>query len=355
MKRIIALAMVIAMILLCFTGCMYSENHITINEDGTGTLKSRVEIEKSAYDQVLKTMGVMEGDMNLGAMHVETIDGVEYYVEEETMAFESFGALAELLENEGYTGVYVSAEGIRYVFRSESGKEQLDEMEALGVDAKSAVSAKIIITMPQDIVKTTGTLLEDGKSAEFVFDGESAYKIQDIMVSTAKEAEQPSISGVKSKKTYENARTVTVADASGIAKVEYKYKKPDAKAYGKYQEMGLTETFAKNGTYTVRVYDGYGNKATRTFTIKDTAKPTISGAKHKGEYTSARTLKFSDNCKVAGVKLTINGESFKLNASQIHNGVTLSDEGDYKVVVTDVNGNTRTRTFSIGKAEETEE
>lgn len=347
MKRKIALMLVLMMVMLCFTGCMHGENHIKINEDGSGVITARTEIEKAVYDQIAASMGMTMEDMGMEGTTVETIDGVEYYVTEETVSFGSFDELTAALEENGYTGVYASETGLRYVFDSGVTEEEVKAMEEQGFDLGDAMSAKVIITMPQEIVKTTGTLSEDKMSAEFYFEGNALYDVHDVMVSTAEETTKPTLSGYTAKKTYNSARTVVASDASGIQKVQYKYKKSADADYGKYKSMGLTKTFTKSGTYMVRAYDNYGNKITKSFTIKDTSKPKVSGVKNKGEYTSERSLQFTDNCAVSSVKLTLNGESFKLNAEQIANGVTLSDEGTYKITVKDVNGNSRTVTFTM--------
>jgi len=347
MKKGIVLILVLMMVMFCFTGCMYGEEHITLNADGTGTMASRIEIEKAVYDELMTGLGMSMEDMGMEGASVETVDGIECYVFTETAEFDSLEALAETLEEGGYTGVYVSQTGIRYVFDSGTSEEDVAEMEAMGFDLGDSMAVKIAVTMPDEIVMTTGTLSEDKMTAEFHIEGNALYELHDIVVSTAAETKKPTINGYTAKKTYNSARTVTVKDASGIKKVQYKYKKPGADAYGKYQTMDLTATFAKNGTYMVRAYDCYGNKTTKSFTIKDTKKPVIEGVENKKTYTTERVLTFSDNCGISSVKLTVNGESFKLNSTQIADGVRLSDEGDYKVVAKDVNGNSRTVTFTV--------
>ena len=67
----------------------------------------------------------------------------------------------------------------------------------------------------------------------------------------------------------------------------------------------------------------------KTFTIKDTKKPTVSGVKNGKTYIGAKVVKFKDNCGIA--KATLNGK-------KISSGKKISKKGSYKLVVTDING-----------------
>ena len=91
----------------------------------------------------------------------------------------------------------------------------------------------------------------------------------------------------------------------------------------------------------------YGNKTTKTFTIKDTTKPTVSGVTSGKTYSSEREITFKDNCGVKTAKLYCNGKRVSLSDDEIANGFYLGDTGSYKITVTDVNGNSRTVTFKI--------
>lgn len=77
-----------------------------------------------------------------------------------------------------------------------------------------------------------------------------------------------------------------------VASPEAAYQKGSAAAVS----FDLTQTLKKNGTYTVTAKDYYGNEAVKTFTIKDTKKPAVSGVKNGKTYIGAKVVKFKDNC-----------------------------------------------------------
>ena len=347
MKKVIALTTALIMLLVCFTGCMYSEDTLVINKDGSGHSVSVVRFEKAIVDEIGTSMDMTPEDMGIEGSVVKTIDGVEYYVVEESMDFATLDELKKGLEESGYENVYASEDGISYVFSSGVTKEDVEMMEEMGFDLGESMSAKLTITMPQEIVMTTGTLSEDKLGAEFYYEGKDFYKTQAVVVSLKEETTRPVISGAKHKKTYNSARTITAKDFSGIKKVQYKFKKPSAKKYGSYYKFNLTRTFTKNGTYTVCAYDYYGNKATRVFTIKDTKKPVVSGVSNKKTYSSERFLEFTDNCEVKSVELFIDGKEYEITEEDIFNGIYVGDSGEYKVIVKDVNGNSRTVRFTM--------
>ncbi|MDY3239041.1 MAG: hypothetical protein SOW80_02840 [Anaerovoracaceae bacterium] len=343
MKKYISVVLILALAVLCFTGCMSGEDKIIINEDGSGQSYSRIVMDKAVADQMLQSFDMTLEDLEMGEARVETVDGKESYVIEETMDFSDYEALKEGLESSGYSGIYASENGLRFVFSADVSKEDVAMMEELGFDLGDSMKASVSITMPNEITKTTGTLSEDKKTATFVFEGNDLYKTQDIMVSAAQETKKPTLSGVTSKKTYGSAKTVIAKDASGIKTA--KYKRNDGKYYSFTAD--LQKTFTKNGKYTVYATDYYGNKMVKTFTIKDTTRPTVSGVTSGKTYSSERTLYFKDNCEVKSVKCYIDGERATLPDDYLVNGVLASESGAYKFVVTDVNGNTRTVKFKI--------
>lgn len=343
MKKYISVVLILALAVLCFTGCMSGEDKIIINEDGSGQSYSKIVMEKEIVDQMLQSFGMTLDDLEMGEARVETVDGTESYVMEETVDFSDYAALKEGLKASDYSGIYASENGLRFVFSSGVSKEDVAAMEEMGFDLGDSMKASVSITMPKEIIKTTGTLSEDKKTATFVFEGNDLYKTQDIMVSAAEETKKPTLSGVTNKKTYGSAKTVTAADASGIKTA--KYKRNDGKYYS--FTSNLEKTFTKNGKYTVYATDYYGNKAVKTFTIKDKTRPTVSGVVSGKTYSSERTLYFEDNCEVKSVKCYIDGERVTMPDDYLENGAIASESGAYKFVVTDVNGNTRTVIFKI--------
>ena len=340
MKKLFAVMLSLVLI-MAMTGCMQGEDRIVINEDGSGESYSKIMMDKSVCDELSESFGMSLEDMGLEGAKVETVDGTEYYVTETTVGFASFDELKAGLEESGYSGIYAGDGGLRYVFDAGVSKEDLEQMEAMGFELGDSMKASISITMPKEILVTTGTLSEDKKTATFAFEGNDFYSIQDVMVSTAKETVKPVLSGITNKKTYGSAKTVTAKDASGIKNA--KYKKND----GKYYSFDIKKTFTKNGKYTVYATDYYGNKTTKTFTIKDTARLIVFGVTSGKTYSSERSITFKDNCGVKTAKLYRNGKRVSLSDDDIANGFYIGDAGSYKIIVTDVNGNSRTVTFKM--------
>lgn len=350
MKKMISVMLVLVLTVLCFTGCMYGEEHITLNEDGSGQCYSKLVVDKAVVDQIMEKTNMTPEDLGLGSAKLETVDGVESYVVEETTEFASYAELKAFLEDSRYTDVYVGAGGVRYVLDSGISKENLGGLESMGFDLGDSMKVSAAITMPEKILKTTGTLSEDGKTATFVIEGNDLYDVHDLMVSTAKETKKPTLSGITGGKTYGSAKTVTARDASGIKTA--KYKKND----GKYYSFDISREFTKNGKYTVYATDYYGNKTTKTFTIRDTTKPTVKYATASGKtvtvtngktYSAPKTLFFDDNCQVKSVKCYIDGTKASMPEDYLENGAMIDEAGSYKIVITDVNGNSRTVSFKI--------
>lgn len=341
MKKCFLLLMIIVMITLIFSGCVEAEHCTSVSENGSGQIYRKISINKSSLDLFLSTSNTTIEDLRLGVPSIHTIEGEEYYTFENKDSFNNLEELKELLANsEGYSDIYVNEDGIRFVVISTEIRKTLDEFDIVLDDS---IKVHYSISMPTKIEKTTGLLSEDKRSATFVYKGNDIYSTHDVMVSTAEETKKPTLSGVTSKKTYGSAKTVIAKDASGIKTA--KYKRNDGKYYS--FKADLQKTFTKNGKYTVYATDYYGNKMVKTFTIKDTTRPTVSGVTSGKTYSSEQTLYFEDNCEVKSVKCYIDGERATLPDDYLVNGVLASESGAYKFVVTDVNGNTRTVKFKI--------
>ena len=339
MKKILALVLMLALV-FTLGGCMYTTDELVINADGSGTSQTFVEVQKKAYDTLVKEMG---GSGNVDLFNgktptVVTKDGEEYYQLKDETKFTSLKELKAGLAESGYTDIVVSANSVRFCV--DAGLTQADYDEAaeayasLGVDMNSMVNCVMRIKMPKKIeaVSKNGTISADGYTAEFTLGMKDLIGYVEFMVSTAKEETAPSISGVTAKKVYNKAISFKVSDPSGIETATYQKNNGTAVAFA------CTQKVKKNGTYTVTAKDYYGNEAVKTFKIKDTKKPTVIGVKNGKTYTGAKVLKFKDNCGVA--KATLNGK-------KIVSGKKISKKGSYKLVVTDVNGLKTTVTFKI--------
>ena len=64
MKKLLSVILMVSMVFaLC--GCMYVEDHFTLNEDGSGNLYSYILIEKEVYDAMIGAAGsIMDEEMS---------------------------------------------------------------------------------------------------------------------------------------------------------------------------------------------------------------------------------------------------------------------------------------------------
>lgn len=350
MKKIVVSAVVLILI-MCLTGCAYTESNFEINKDGSGKITTTIRVEKTKYDYMIETLSDIGSKADVKFFkdknpQLVVIDEIEYYQIVEKHTFKSLEALEELLKDL-YDNVYVSETGVRFVI-NEKPQIPYEDMEKIyrevEIDLKDSVKTGISFTMPKKIINYSegGKLSQDGKTVTFTFDIETLSEPVDVMVSTAKEDEKPDIN-VTHKKTYRNAKTVTVSDASGIKSAQYKEKD------GEYVPFNLSHTFAKNGTYAVTAKDYYGNTRTRTFTLKDESKPKVKGATDGRTYTSSRKLSFSDNCGISSVTLYKGSQKTRLSQKEISSGLKLTSSADYKIFIKDINGNSRIVKFTINK------
>jgi len=87
--------------------------------------------------------------------------------------------------------------------------------------------------------------------------------------------------------------------------------------------------------YTLVVTDLAGNVTTITFTI-DTIDPVVTGVEHNQYYNTDRTITFNEG-------------SATLNSVPFTSGTTVTAEGTYVLIVTDLAGNVTTINFVIDK------
>lgn len=336
MKKILAVILSLALA-LSLSGCMYMGSTVVLNADGTGTIDALIEAEKEPYDLFLKNFGADSDIFGEDKPEVITKDGKEYYQFHQSVDFASLKDLKEALAEE-YENVMVSENGIRICMPASMTQADYDEAEAyykaLGADMSQLMKYVMTVKMPAKItaVSSIGTISEDGYTATFELELKDFVKKQEMMVSTAKEENAPTISGVKNGSTYNKAVTFTANDLSGIKSGVYRQNN------GKETSFDITKKLTKNGKYTVKVSDYYDNEKSVTFTIKDTKKPVVTGVKNKKTYIGAKTIKFKDNCGIS--KATLNGK-------KITSGKKVSKKASYKLVVTDVNGLKTTVSFKI--------
>jgi hypothetical protein len=92
-------------------------------------------------------------------------------------------------------------------------------------------------------------------------------------------------------------------------------------------------TVSDEGVYVLVVTDLANNVTTVNFTI-DTTAPVVTGVSNNAYYNSERLITFNEG-------------SATLNGSVFVSGTTVSDEGVYVLVVTDLANNVTTVNFTI--------
>lgn len=338
MKKISAMFLILALV-FTLGGCMYANESFVINADGSGTYEICMEFNKEKYDDFLEQF-TGESNINVFGEEIPVVikkDGVEYYQMKESVSFSSLEDLSDAL-SERYENVIVNKTGIRMCILNSiiepTYEEYRAKYEETDVELNTMLNMTVSFTMPEKIsaVSKLGTISADGYTATFELGMKDMTETIELMVSTEKESSAPTVSGVKNGSTYNKAVSFAVNDISGIKSAVYK------KDCGKNNAFDFSKKVTKNGKYTVKATDYYGNTRTVKFTIKDTKKPTVTGVKNGKTYTSEKTIKFKDNCAVS--KATLNGKKIK-------SGKTVSAKGSYKLVVTDVNGLKTTVSFKI--------
>ena len=337
MKKIIAMVLALTLIFtLC--GCMYTEDNLVVNKDGSGKSTTFIEVDKESYDTLCKDLGE---DLNIFEGYTPKVvekDGKKIYQVKEEVNFKSYDELVKGLKLADYEGVVVTKNSVRYYMSATMSEKEYNEskaqMAAMNSDIDSLVKCNVNITMPEKIVAASkkGKISADGYTASFNLCTKDFTETNEFMVSTAKESVAPDVNGATDGTRYNKSVTVKLNDASGIQEAAY------SKDGGNEIAMAFTQKFTKNGTYSVRAKDYYGNEANSTFVIKDTKKPSVTGVANKKTYKGARKIKFTDNCGI--VKATLNGK-------KIASGKKVNKKGSYKLVVTDVNGLKTSVAFKI--------
>lgn len=321
MKRWI-IALLGAGLILGLTGCgMKVETKFS--KDGSAKTRSLAfltdeELEGNADGTATYTMGDVEIKKE-NLLETRKVNGVTYNVF--TNGWEDYNAEDEE-QDERYN---VISEKEFYYFPTEL--QDLEESESAFVKGMmEAVTSgyefyDMSITFPYPVVCTNGTLSKDKKTVTF-----------DVLKgSTDPEGMYAYTS--KSKHFARLDKYITTEKVSVLCPI----KTTSVTLNGKKVKDPSDITLSKDGEYTIKVKHKYG---TETLTVvRDTVKPTISGAKNKQTYTKAVTLKFKDNTEFAYA--LVNDESVT------DSSVKLSDQGTYDVKAYDTAGNMKRIKFTI--------
>ena len=288
-KKILALMMALA-IMFAFTGCMSSNNEVTVKADGTADVYVDFSIDKTkmesvTYDVMLE-MAKAAADENATEADIikEAQDNTKDFMEgfEEGLLKDGEFKLEKSGDSEFYTmkadEKNVSMKDARDTFKEYDSKVWLSakafNMDLSGLldgvttgefeDAVSNVTFDMSFkaTLPYEIVKTNGKLSADKKTVEWSY---TSVKDDSRLYAFAADKTKPVVTGVKNGKSYKGKVTVKVSDKdSGVKSAVIKNTKT-GKTYAKFTG---SKKVTKKGKYSVTVTDNMGNKKTVKFTVK---------------------------------------------------------------------------------------
>lgn len=288
-KKILALMMALA-VMFAFTGCMSSNNEVTVKADGTADVYidfsiDKTKMEKVTYDLMLETAKAAADENATEADIIkEAQDNTKDFMEgfEEGLLKDGEFKLEKSGDSEFYTmkadEKNVSMKDARDTFKEYDSKAWLSakafNMDLSGLldgvttgefeDAVSNVTFDMSFkaTLPYEIVKTNGKLSADKKTVEWSY---TSVKDDSRLYAFAADKTKPSVTGVKNGKSYRGKVTVKVSDKdSGVKSAVIKNTKT-GKTYAKFTG---SKKVTKKGKYSVTVTDNMGNKKTVKFTVK---------------------------------------------------------------------------------------
>lgn len=288
-KKLLALVMAI-MVTFVFTGCMTSNNEVTVRADESADVYVDFNIDKTkmeniTYDMMLEiakaaadentteadikkeakdsTKDFMEsfeeGLLEGGEFNVEKTGGSEFYTmkaDEKNVSIKEAGNIFKEYDSKAWLSARAFNLDMSEFIKEFTSEEMDDAVDNVAFD----ISFKI--TFPYAIVKTNGDLSADKKTVEW-----SCTSVKDNfkLYAYAADKVKPVITGVKNGKSYKGKVTVKVSDKdSGVKSAVIKNIKT-GKTYAKF--TGIKKV-TKKGRYLVTVTDNMSNKKTAEFTIK---------------------------------------------------------------------------------------
>ena len=298
MKKLLSVTLIVALTFaLC--GCVYMEDHFTLNEDGSGNLYSYVLIEKEAYDALMGIADSMTGEEGTAEEIIEAaeaefpvinIEGIDYYEMEESQDFATIDELKAFLEAE-YEDVRVNAETISFtmiVDEEETDGMTYEEMRAeydsMGIDLDAAVQGYMLFNMPAPIVSTTGTIYEDEYTAIYYVDIKGMFDGVDVFVTTS----ETEAANEKIRNGVENTKITLKSSYTSKGKIKLSWKKSAGYKVDYYEVFRSTKKSS-----------GYGKKA--FYKTPDGKKTTYINSKVKSGtryYYKVRGVRIVDGEKI---------------------------------------------------------
>ena len=288
-KKILALVMALA-VMFAFTGCMSSNNEVTVKANGTADVyvdfsidktkmsniiydvmlegakadtsetRTDVELQKEAADATKEIMDSFEAELLDGGMFkLEKSGGSEYYTMKEDAKGVTIKEARDVFK-EYDSKAWLSAKGFDLDLSDMMEGIVTDEFEDAASDVDFDMEFKV--TLPYEIVKTNGELSADKKTVSWSC---TNIKNSGKLYAYAADKVKPVVTGVKNGKTYKKKVTVKVSDKdSGVKSAVIKNTRT-GKTYARFTG---SKKVTKKGKYSVTVTDNMGNKRTVKFTVK---------------------------------------------------------------------------------------
>ncbi|MGN7360676.1 S-layer homology domain-containing protein [Paenibacillus sp. SAFN-054] len=259
-----------------------------------------------------------------------TVTGVtdgDNYNTDQTITFNEGNAL---LNGKSYTsGTTISEEGNYTLIVTDAAGNvttvsfSIDKTKPVvsGVEDGKLYNTDQTVTFNEGMATLNGDPLASGDTISQ--DGDYTLVVTDragnsTTVTFSLDKTPPSVTGVTDGDNYNTDQTITFNEGNALLN-------------GKSYTSGTT--INEEGSYTLVVTDAAGNVTTVSFSL-DKTKPVVSGVENGKLYNADQTVTFNEGMA------TLNGDPFA-------SGDTISQDGDYTLVVTDKAGNSTTVTFSL--------
>lgn len=331
-KKMLLLAILGALMLFLFSGCMYYKMETAINANGSGTLVLTTGYEESYYQEMISIGSLTKEEFELFKTQTTKVtqDGKVYYCVTEKTNFSNTRKLEKILAENGYI-TYASKDTF-FMTAGEATEETMGDTSEMGEEeVKDIINMEITVTFDSPICKNSGGILSNDNKT-ITWDINYLMKNEDLYATTTTKTQKAAAVNVAKNKIYKKPQTLKVKSGTGTV-----YMDDTVVTSGK--------TKAKNGEHTLLIMNQNGTKKSFSFTV-DTKAPTIKGIKNNKTYKKNVKLTFSDD--VSGIKkVTVNGK--KISNKAVKNGYTVKKNGKYTVKATDKAGNVKTMKFTIKK------
>lgn len=325
MKQKFLTVLLITMIMFVLSGCVHAEQAITVSSDEKITVAVKQSYEKAATDEALNEIfasdenTLMPDELNtikeiLNTYPVETVDGVECYIIEDSMTY-----TAEEFVQNFPTMIATKDKFYCYFGIDDTVGEDFSDLasdDEISEYLPNPEDISFKVTLPSPIVHTNGTVPdEDNHTASWSLSTDTFKKNDDLYAYTAndpanREADRATVEEQIKAATSIPSPTPNVTQTS-------------------------TPTVTDSPT---------------TTESKDKKAPTIKGIKKNKTYKKKVTVYVRDNVKLQ--KVTVNGK--KVALTKVKSGkykgyykFTVKKKGKKKIVAIDTSKNKKTITIKI--------